>query len=237
MGRIQRSWERFWMGRAGLSRGGRLATRLACVFAPPYMARFYLARMTPRPFIDPEARVHHRQVSLGSHVFIADRVLLYQAKGGGPVSLDDRVHVLRDSVLETGEGGSINVGKGTFLHPRAQLMAYLGDVNIGRDCTVAPGCAFYAYNHGTQPGQLVKEQPVETRGGIRVGDGVWIGFGVMVADGVTIGDGAVIGAGAVVTRDIPDNAIAAGNPARVIRFRDDADRSKDVEAEPGEQAR
>ena len=207
------------MSRAGLGRTGRLASRLACLFAPPYMARFYLARITRRPFIDPQAQFHHDKVSLGSHVFIADRVLVYQAAGGGEVELGDRVHVLRDSVLETGQGGCISVGAGTFLHPRAQLMAYLGDVTIGRDCTIAPGCALYAYNHGTEPGELVKEQPVQSRGGIRVGNGVWLGFGVMVTDGVTIGDGAVIGAGSIVTHDVPENAIAAGNPARVIRAR------------------
>ena len=224
------------MSRAGLSRAGRVATRLACLFAPPYMARFYLSRLTPRPYIDPEARVYHKRFSLGAHAFVADRVLIYQAAGGGSIDLGDRVHVLRDSVLETGQGGNIAVGDGTFLHPRAQLMAYLGDVRIGRDCTIAPGCAFYAYNHGTRAGQLVKEQPVESRGGIHLGDGVWLGFGVMVTDGVSIGAGAVVGAGSVVTRDVPENAIAAGNPAQVIRLRDNP-QTDGQEPAPGETPR
>jgi acetyltransferase-like isoleucine patch superfamily enzyme len=58
-----------------------------------------------------------------------------------------------------------------------------------------------------------------TKGGIRVGDDAWLGFGVVVLDGVSIGKGAVIGAGAVVTSDIPDNAIACGVPAKVVRAR------------------
>jgi maltose O-acetyltransferase len=55
---------------------------------------------------------------------------------------------------------------------------------------------------------------------IVIQDNVWIGAGAKVLGGVTIHKGAVIGANAVVTRDIPENAIVAGVPARVIRFRD-----------------
>ena len=58
-----------------------------------------------------------------------------------------------------------------------------------------------------------------TQGPIRVGDDVWFGVGAIVLSGVTIGDGAVIGAGAVVTSDVPENAVAVGVPARVIRLR------------------
>ena len=59
---------------------------------------------------------------------------------------------------------------------------------------------------------------------ITIGDNVWLGGGVIVLPGVTIGDNAVIGAGAVVTKDIPANAIAAGNPAKVIRYITEEDR-------------
>ena len=68
----------------------------------------------------------------------------------------------------------------------------------------------------------MKRQPLETRGGIRIGDGACLGYGVIVLDGVTIGDGAVIGAGSVVTRNVPENAIAVGNPAHVVATRGDA---------------
>lgn len=52
---------------------------------------------------------------------------------------------------------------------------------------------------------------------IKIGNGCWLGGGVIVLPGVTIGDGCVIGAGSIVTRDIPDNSVAVGNPCRVIR--------------------
>jgi len=204
---------------AGLSTMGRMATRLAAAFAPPYMARFYLARVTSNPYVDPRAVIHHRSLQLAPHSFIADRVIVYQAAEGGPVSLGESSHVLRDSVLETGQGGCITIGEDTFLHPRCQVMAYKGDVTIGDHVAIAPNCAFYAYNHSTRAGELIKRQPLETHGGIRIGDGAWLGFGVIVLDGVDIGAGAVIGAGSVVVNDIPANSIAVGDPARVVSER------------------
>ena len=211
------------MGIAGPGRTGRLATRLAAAFAPPYMARDYLARLTDNPYVDPDAVIHHNGLVLGPQSFIADRVICYQAPGGGPIAFGEGAHVLRDSVLETGQGGSIRIGQDTFLHPRCQVMAYVGDIDIGDHVAIAPNCAFYAYNHGSVPGELVKRQPLESRGGIRVGDGAWLGFGVIVLDGVSIGAGAIVGAGSVVTKDVPENAIAVGNPARVVGSRDDTE--------------
>lgn len=207
------------MGISGLSGPGRFATRLAALFAPPYMARFYLARVSQRPYIDPNAVIHHGNLDIEPNAFIADRVILYQALDGGKIRIQAGAHVLRDSVLETGQGGRIEIGADTFLHPRCQVMAYKGNVTIGDHVAVAPGCAFYAYNHGVCAGELIKKQDLETRGGISVGNGAWLGFGVIVLDGVAIGEGAVIGAGSVVTSDVPDNAIAVGNPARVITHR------------------
>lgn len=219
MNKLLRLWERFWMGFAGSNKSGRIAARLASIFAPPYMARFYLARLSQRPYIDPRAEIHHGDLIIGSQAFVADRVVIYQASGGGRITLARSAHVLRDCVLETGRQGSICIGEDTFLHPRCQVMAYVGQIKIGDHVAVAPGCAFYAYNHGTELGELVKKQELHSRGGITVGDGAWLGFGVIVLDGVTIGPGAIIGAGAVVTEDVPENAIAVGNPARVIADR------------------
>ena len=85
---------------------------------------------------------------------------------------------------------------------------------------IAPNCAFYPYNHGIEPGKLIQEQPLYSKGDIIVGDDAWLGFGVIVLDGVRIGKGAVVGAGSVVTEDIPDGGIAVGVPARVVKMRD-----------------
>jgi len=206
---------------AGLSLIGRIATRFATIFSPPYMARFYLARFGPNPYIDPQAVIHHGDLQLGNHVFVADRVIIFQATDGGRVAVADSTHILRACVLETGHGGTITIGSDTFLHPRCQVMAYKGDITIGKHVAIAPSCAFYAYNHGVRPDELIKRQALETRGGITIGDGAWLGYGVIVLDGVTIGAGAVVGAGSVVTEDVPENAIAVGNPAHIASTRDE----------------
>ncbi len=216
---IRYRWEKFWMQFSGLSWLGRIATRIASLYSPPYMARFYMARFGDKPFVDPAAIVHHDNLKLAPNSFLADRVIVYKAKDGGPVAIGRGTHVLRDCVLETGQGGEITVGDDTFLHPRCQVMAYLGSVRIGSHVAIAPGCAFYAYDHGFEAGELVKKQELRTNGGITVCDGAWLGTAVVVLDGVTIGEGAVIGAGAVVTADVPANCVAVGNPAKVTRKR------------------
>ncbi len=91
---------------------------------------------------------------------------------------------------------------------------------MGRNVQIAPRCAFYPYDHGISRAKSMMEQPLISRGGIVVKDEAWIGYGAIILDGVTIGDGAVVGAGSVVKDYIPDYAIAAGIPAKVIKTRD-----------------
>ena len=77
-----------------------------------------------------------------------------------------------------------------------------------------------ASNHGIALGRNISSQKWdESKTGISIEDDVWIGANSVILPGVHIHHGAVIGAGSVVTKDIPANAIAVGNPARVIKFR------------------
>jgi acetyltransferase-like isoleucine patch superfamily enzyme len=216
------AWTRFWMRFAGLTRRGRLATRLATWCTPPYKGRAYLARMNPQGFISPSTIIHHSDLHLGAKVFIGDNVIIYQASiDGGPVKLGDCVHLHRDIIIEVGFGGSLTIGANTAIQPRCQFSAYEAPIRIGCDVQIAPYCAFYPYDHGFAPGELIRKEPFQTKGGIVIEDDVWLGVGVIVLDGVRIGKGAVIGAGAVVTRDVPDGAIAMGVPARVVKMRHD----------------
>ncbi len=215
-------WTRFWMRFAGLSRVGRIATRLATWFAPPYKARINLAYMNERGFVSPTATIYHAGLRLGKHVFVGDRVTIYQGKQGGPVELGDRVSVFGDNLIETGRGGSVQVGPETRIHRGCHLMAYKAPIRIGRDVGISQNCAFYSYSHGFAGDEPISKQPLQTKGPIIVDDYAWLGVGVIVLDGVRIGKGAVIGAGAVVTRDVPDGAIAVGVPARVVKMRSGA---------------
>lgn len=216
---IVRKWAKFWMGFAGLHASGRFATRLATWFAPPYKGRTYLAHLGDRGYVAPDASIHHEHLHLDNNVFIGDRVVIFRANNGGPVKIGKGTHIHRDSIIETGHGGSLTIGADTHIQPRCQFSAYLGSINIGSFVQIAPNCAFYPYDHGFEPGDLIKKQPLKTKGGILIDDDAWLGVGVIVLDGVTIGKGAVVGAGSVVIQDIPEGSIAVGSPARVVKYR------------------
>lgn len=86
---------------------------------------------------------------------------------------------------------------------------------FGDNVFIAPQCGFYTAGHPLDA--ETRNKGLEYAKPITVGNNVWIGGGVKVMPGVTIGDGAVIGGGSVVTRDIPANSVAVGNPARVTK--------------------
>lgn len=88
-------------------------------------------------------------------------------------------------------------------------------VSMGNDVLVGPNCGFYTAIHPLDTQK--RRRGFETAKPITIGNDVWFGGGVTVLPGVTIGNNVVIGAGSVVTKDIPDNMIAAGNPCKVIR--------------------
>ena len=214
-----KKWTHFWMRHAGLSTMGRVAARLASWFAPPHKARVHLANMNRNGYIEPGAIIHHADLRLGANCFIGDRVVIFQRENGGPVKLGDRVYIYRDTIIETGYGGSVTLGDQSSIHPRCQLNAYVEPIQIGHGVMIAPNCAFYSYDHGVAPNMIIRKQPLKSKGGIRIGDEAWLAVGVIVLAGVKIGDGAVIGAGSVVTNDVPSGAIAVGSPARVVKMR------------------
>ncbi len=218
---LKQRWIRFWMGHAALTGFGRIATRLATWFAPPHKASTSLAKMNRKGYIAPSSIIYHPDIQLGANVFIGDRVIIFRAKNGGPVKLGDRVCILRDTIIETGDAGSLTVGADAYIHPRCQLNAYKAPIEIGCGVLIAANCALYPHDHGVAPDQPIREQPLQAKGPIIVGDHAWLGTGVIVLGGVRIGKDAVIGAGAVVTKDVPDGAIAFGVPARLVKMRSD----------------
>jgi acetyltransferase-like isoleucine patch superfamily enzyme len=218
---LARVWTDLLMRRAGPDRLGRAATWLATFYAPPYKGRVGLAHRYPQGYCAPSAQISHGQLRRGRHVFIGDRVVIYQRHRAGPVELGDYVELHQDVIIESGAGGSLTIGERTGVQPRCQFSAYVAPISIGRRVQIAPACAFYPYDHAMAPGAPMLEQPLTTRGPIVVEDDAWLGYGVVVLSGVRIGAGAVVGAGAIVSRDLPAGAIAVGAPARVIKMRDE----------------
>jgi acetyltransferase-like isoleucine patch superfamily enzyme len=94
-----------------------------------------------------------------------------------------------------------------------------GGITIGNHVRIATHVVIVASNHiFDEPGMLIASQGVTAKG-IAIDDDVWIGANAFILDGVHISSGAVIAAGAVVTKDVPSNAVVAGVPARILRFR------------------
>jgi maltose O-acetyltransferase len=88
-------------------------------------------------------------------------------------------------------------------------------ITIGADCQFGPNIQLLTPTHPIEP--QPRRDKLEAAKPITIGDNVWLGGGVIVCPDATIGDNSVVGAGAVVTMDIPANALAVGNPARVLR--------------------
>ena len=118
-------------------------------------------------------------------------------------------------------GENIHVGARTFINYNLTALD-VAPIVIGGDCQLGPNVQLLTPTHPIAP--QPRRDKLEAAKPITLGDNVWLGGGVIVCPGVTIGDNSVIGAGSVVTRDIPANVVAVGNPARVIREIGDDDR-------------
>ena len=94
----------------------------------------------------------------------------------------------------------------------------LGEITFGEHVQIGPHTVMWGRDHGMAEGAPMRAQP-HAKAPIRVGDDVWIGASCVILKGVTVGSGAVVGAGSVVTRDVPERAVVAGNPAQVIKQR------------------
>ncbi len=88
-------------------------------------------------------------------------------------------------------------------------------ITIGDDVQIGPNVQLLTPTHPVEPGP--RRDKWEAGAPITIGDNVWLGGGAIVLAGVSIGDNTIVGAGAVVTKDLPANVVAVGNPARVVR--------------------
>jgi acetyltransferase-like isoleucine patch superfamily enzyme len=142
--------------------------------------------------------------------------------------------------FEIGKHASVTLGRWSWLGHRCKIRAHEGEISIGAKSVLGQECTISAYQHVSigrecivadramlidfDHGMVEVERPIREQGiykrDVRVGHNVWMGYGACVLRGVTIGDNCVIGTNSVVTKDVPDNAVAGGVPARVIRMRE-----------------
>ena len=152
---------------------------------------------------------------------------LYDFNATRPTELDKRSQMLKEMLAEVGEncyieppfhsnwgGKNVHLGKNVYFNFNATLVddthIYIGD------CTMlGPNVVIATAGHPILP--ELREKALQYNLPVHIGRNCWLGAGVIVLPGVTIGDNTVIGAGSVVTKDIPANVVAVGNPCKVLR--------------------
>ncbi|HEU4975603.1 MAG TPA: acyltransferase [Baekduia sp.] len=115
--------------------------------------------------------------------------------------------------------GECVIGAKTVLGQECTISAFQ-HVSIGRECILADRVMLIDFDHGVvEVDRPIRQQGIYKRD-VRIGHNVWVGYGACFLRGTTVGDNCVIGTSSVVTKDVPDDAVVAGVPARVLRMRD-----------------
>lgn len=158
---------------------------------------------------------------------------IYEYNHLPPERWEERPALLKQLLGKTGEeitinepfhcdyGYNIEVGENFFANYNFTVLD-VGKVIIGDNAFIAPNVSIYTAGHPIHP--LSRNSGYEYGLDIVIGDNVWLGGSVSIMPGVHIGSNVVIGGGSVVTRDIPDNVLAVGNPCRVVREITEEDR-------------
>ncbi|MGW2095451.1 DapH/DapD/GlmU-related protein [Promicromonospora sukumoe] len=144
---------------------------------------------------------------LGAGVFVAPNAAVYCDR----LALGDRTYVAALAYLS----GDLTIGADCSVNPFAVVR---GEIRMGDGVRIGAHSSILGFNHQMANDRPVFQQDTWSKG-ITIGDDVWIGSNATILDGVTVGDHVVIAAAAVVTKDVPDWAVVAGNPARVLRDR------------------
>ncbi len=115
--------------------------------------------------------------------------------------------------------GQVTIGAKTVMGQECTISAYQ-HVSIGRECIIADRVMLIDFDHGV----VEVERPIRLQGiykrDVRVGSNVWMGYGSCVLRGVSVGHNSIVGTNAVVTKDVPENAVVGGVPAKVLRMRE-----------------
>lgn len=142
--------------------------------------------------------------------------------GGGKstpeVSIGDFVYIGRQSIISA-KYGKISLGAGVNIGSASRI-ATQGSIEIGESVLISSYVYIGGGNHGSEQLDVpIMEQEMELKGGVSIGKDTWIGTKATIVDGVKIGSGVIVGAHSLVREDVPDNAIVAGAPAKIIRYR------------------
>lgn len=168
------------------------------------------------------------------------RYLRHKVRLRDRLETDGPCFIGRGVVFDVGKEGVVSLGRWSWIGDGTKLRAHAGrleigaktvvgqectfstyeSISLGRECIVADRSMFIDFDHAV----MLIETPIRQQGlysrPVRVGHNVWVGYGASFLRGTTTGNNAIVGTYSVVTKDIPENAVAVGAPARVVRLRD-----------------
>ena len=152
--------------------------------------------------------------------------LIFDFNNSLPAKTDKRREIIKRLFCKTGKnffieppfrcdyGYNIEIGENFYANYNCIILD-CAKVIIGDNVLLAPNVSFYTAGHPIH--HAIRNQEIEYAFPITIGNNVWIGGNVVINPGITIGDNTVIGAGSVVTKNIPADVIAVGNPCKILR--------------------
>ncbi|MBQ7821632.1 MAG: sugar O-acetyltransferase [Clostridia bacterium] len=152
---------------------------------------------------------------------------LYDFNATRPLEQAKRTQLLKEMFAEIGDGcyiepplhsnwggHHVHFGKNVYANFNLTLVDDT-HIYVGDNTMIGPNVVIATAGHPILP--KLRERAMQYNAPVHIGKNCWIGAGVIIVPGITIGDNTVVGAGSIVTKDIPDNVIAVGNPCKVLR--------------------
>lgn len=185
-------------------------------------SKVIFASVKSRPAIEKSVTLRGAsKISLGRSVIIDAGVVIDARTGTSKscmVSMGDNTFIGAYTMI-LAKGGDITLGSGVNVSSSARI-ASEGPIEIGDSVLISSYCYIGPGNHRFDSLDIpIVEQGMEEAKGVSIGSNCWIGARATILDGVKIGENAIIGAHSLVKEDVPANAIVAGTPAKVIKYR------------------
>jgi acetyltransferase-like isoleucine patch superfamily enzyme len=168
------------------------------------------------------------------------RWMWLKLRHGGRFQTDGICFICPDVKFEIGKDATLRIGRWSWVGHGSKIRVHEGEVSIGAKTVMGQECTISAYQHVSigreciiadrvmlidfDHGVVEVERPIRLQGiykrDVRVGSNVWLGYGACILRGVSVGHNSIVGTNAVVTKDVPENAVVGGVPAKVLRMRD-----------------